>query len=200
MEEEHFQRSCIFIPCVPESIAGILVSPLTYEMELRLRSIKSPFFCGGVPSPADVAIFFWAVSEEYQRSLRVRWAVEHVSPWVATVLFNRTRRAFVRRLRKLDYLVAVKGIYRYINEAYSDSPSGGKSDSVSYYSEAAGLVILLADKCSMSRQEVMNLPIKIIWQLLRAIERKENPEAIQFNPSDKIRGEWLKQKNAEASK
>lgn len=193
---ENQQRAAAFIPGIPEVVAGIMVSPLTYEMELRLRAVRSPFFVGGLPNANDIAVFLWAVSEEYQRAIRMRWIVEHASPWLAGLLFDHSRRSFVKRLRRLDYLYALNAIRSYIKDAYADAPSGSSELPITYYSEAAGLFVLLSDKCNMSMGDVMGLPIKVVWQLLRAIERRENPAAIQFNPSDRIRGEWLDQRNS----
>ena len=196
VQAENQQRAAAFISGIPEVVAGIMVAPLTYEMELRLRAVRSPFFIGGLPNANDIAVFLWGVSEDYQRAIRLRGIVEHASPWLAGRLFNRARRAFIKRLRRLDYLTTLNAIRTYINDAYTDAPSGAGERSITYYSEAAGLFVLLSEKCSMSMRDVMELPIKVVWQLLRAIERRENPSAIHFNPSDRIRGEWLNQRNS----
>jgi hypothetical protein len=172
--KEKFLRNASFLSC-HEAILGVPVLPLTIRQLVALELIGSPFVCGGrPPNELDVAAFIWLCSPRYRAESKWRrW-------W------------FLRSIRKLDYLATVKAIVEHVNEAFSDMPGSSRVRHVtSYYSAVASLVDLLAAEYGWSEEKILALPLKRVFQYANAITRRRDPQAIMFNPSDRIKGDWL---------
>jgi hypothetical protein len=172
LEQEELQRSVAFLG-VTELICGVEVLPFSLAHLCRLQCVGSPFVSGGAHSPADVALFLWAVSPEYRPRSWFR------------------RYLFVRKLRGIPFAEAVKGITDYLNEAFQDH-TGGKSEgfSPSYWSGFASMVATLATEFHWSEADIMHMPLKRVWQYMRIVEKRHNPKAWFTNPSSKIRIQW----------
>ena len=98
VQRETDLRDAAFLP-VTDSICGVEVNQLTPFHLAALTLARSPFICGGMPFPRDIALFLWCVSPEYNpRAVVSRWL-------------------FIRRVAKLDYREAVEGVMRYVGEA-----------------------------------------------------------------------------------
>jgi hypothetical protein len=169
---ERFLRAASFV-ADREYICGVPVLPLSAWHVMALDTIGSPFVTqqAGVTAD-DVLNFLWIVSPKYRASaLDRRWF------WLT-------------RVRKLDAPKAVQAIADYVREAYGDSP-GGSGCGPSYYSAAAGLVDALASAYGWSEAELLRLPLKRAFQYAKAISTRLNPSAVMWNPSDRIKGDWL---------
>jgi hypothetical protein len=174
LEQEELQRNVAFLD-VPELICGIEVSPFTLNHLCRLQCISSPFVCGGVMSPADVALFLWAVSPEYHPKARLR------------------RWLFIRRARGLNYADTVKAIEQYLADAFADRTGGGsRGFSPPNWSGYASICASLAAEYGWSVSQIMAMPVKQVWQFLRIVERRTNPKATFSNRrSEAVRRDWL---------
>ena len=202
VEREQSERDLAFVEAVPQFICGVEVEPLTVQRHILLESCRNPLVCGGksIPHPLDVALFLWTVSPQYTAALRVRGFIEPFCRPLATWIFNRTRHRFARRVRKLDYWKAVQGCAAYLSAAWQDG-DGRKERSgdywhPSYYSNAAALVCDLSKAgLHFTEREFLNMPIKRLLQYRRRIMHLNNPNAIFFNPSDRVRRENYGRRN-----
>lgn len=172
---ERFNRDAAFAE-LPEAIEGIAVGPLNWLRFVRMVLVESPFVCGGQVTPVAVATALWLLSPEYHPNAPLR------------------RWRFLHKLRGHSYLKLCDGIESYIRDALADSPGGGESPSPSYYSALASQVDCLAHEYGWTAAEVLRLPFKQLFQLLRCIQARHGHDLF-FNPSDRVRGEWLKQQN-----
>lgn len=167
IEAEQHIRDSAFLP-LEEKILGFWVQPLTLRHVLTLGSIGSPFIRGGIPSPADAGAFMCIVGN--WRGFK-RWLM-------------------LRQLGRVNYRQIVEAIDEYVAESFQDAPPSNGVEDVSYYSFAAGLVDLFAKEYGWTEKDILDTSVKRLFQYLKAIARR-NGEKVFFNPSDRVRGEWL---------
>ncbi len=182
---------------LPDFICGIEVRPLSMRHLLYLRGIRSPFVSGGIPGPADVALFLWCVSPNHHAALRMRDALEPWIPRLARWLFNRVRRRFFVRCRKLHFAQTVEAIAQFVADARQDAPGEekGRGFEPSYYSSIAVVIRRMAQNYSLTQAAVIDMPLRCLYQHLRVLLHEVDEKAIFFNPSDKVRSAHLKKLN-----
>lgn len=171
IEKEQHIRDTSFLE-LPESLCGFDVSPLTLRHLLTLGAVGSPFIKGGHPMPYDVGVFMIIVGG-----------------WKG---FNRWLK--LRSLGRVSYMDAVQFIDDYVKESFQDAPGGSGVDSVSYYSFAASIVDVFGKEYSWTEAEILDTPLKRLFQYLKAISARHG-EKTMFNPSDKVRGDWMREVN-----
>jgi len=167
IEKEQHARDTAFLE-LPESVCGFDLKPLTLRHILTLGSIGSPFMRGGHPMPHDVGAFMCVVGG-----------------WQG---FNRWRK--LRKLGRVTFRDAIEQVDAFVKESFQDSPSGSEVESVSYYSFAASLVDLFGHEYGWAERNILDAPVKRLFQYVKAISRR-NGEKILFNPSDRVRREWM---------
>lgn len=174
LDRESAIRDAAFID-LPESICGVQVKPLTIRLFITLDGIGSPFVRGAAVEAADVARFLWAVSPLYSAT------------------DTEARAKFVRQCRKIIGIDAADAIRAYLDEAFMDAPASSESagEQAPFASWASSLVDFLANQYSWSEDEILDMPLKRAWQYVRRIQKRSNPSKTLFNPSDKVRGDWL---------
>lgn len=174
LARERFIRASCFV-ADREYICGVPVLPLNIWHVVALDAIDSPFVKrSDALTATDILNFMWLIQPNYSASrLDKRWF------WVT-------------RLRSLPAEKTIRAIVGYITEAYSDSPGGeAGAHAVSYYSSAAALVDCLAKEYGWSEAEIMRIPLKRAFQYSKLILHRLNPKAPLWNPSDKVKGDWL---------
>lgn len=171
IEAEQHIRDTSFL-ALPESVCGFDVKPLTLRHVLTLGAVGSPFMRGGHPMPHDVGAFMCIVGE-----------------WSG---FNRWRN--LRKLGRLAFLDAVASVDSFVKESFQDSPGGSGVEGVSYYSFAASIVDLFGREYGWREADILDAPVKRLFQYLKAISRR-NGETVLFNPSDRIRSQWMEKVN-----
>ena len=168
IEQEQHIRDTSFL-ALPESVCGFDVKPLTLRHVLTLGAIGSPFMRGGYPMPHDVGAFLCLVGE-----------------WSG---FSRWRN--LRKLGSSDVRNSIEQVESFVKESFQDSPGGGGDiESQSYYSFAASLVDLFGHEYGWSEADILDAPTKRLFQYVKAISRRSG-ETVLFNPSDRVRGEWM---------
>jgi len=178
VERETAIRNQAFLD-FPESICGIEVKPLTLRRMLLLESVGSPFICGGMVTPYHVGAFFLAMTDAKGFA---RWRL-------------------LRRVGLLKTEDAIEGIKAFLDESLQDSPpKRNTGETASYYSATSAIVDVFASEYGWSRSEVLDDPVKRVFQYLKAIQRRNNPQAIQFNPSGRIICKYLEEQNALAGR
>lgn len=172
IEEEQHVRDTSFLD-IPERIACFDVNPITLSHILALGSVGSPFIRGGIPSPVDAAAFLCVVGD--WRGFK-RWVM-------------------LRQVKRTDFLSLVMAIDDYMKESFQDSPATSGDGGVSYYSFAASIVDCFAKEYGWNERDILRIPVKRLFQYVKAIARR-NGETMLFNPSDKVRGDWLRMVNS----
>lgn len=177
---EQKDRSLAFLE-LPEDIAGVICEPLTPLRLEWLEAGQNPFICGGYITTAVVMQFLWIVNAGFN-TLRL------------------CRDDFMEAHLSVNYSQAVKDIESYLDRAFLDSPQG--SDSTRYYASSADLIFAMQrDPFRWSYSRVMNSPLRVIYQLLKADARSREIVVINRR-SQKIECDWLadQQKKLDASK
>ena len=186
VQKENIQRDLAFLALgdtsglYAETIAGISVRPLTTRHLLALTVADSCFVTG---KPFDGQTAFG----ELVKLLRVI-AVPVKRRWWQRALTNRQENeriiatAFSGNIeRDLD---AVKA---YFEEAFADVPvANGDHDTRKYYSTAAFICYFMGRELHVPMEQSLDVPLKVVWQIMKVHQRRENPDAILFNPSDSL--------------
>jgi hypothetical protein len=176
VEREGGRRDEAFldVDCI---VGGIRVQPLTAERFLILDGIRSPFVCGTVPKPEDVAILLWVCSSGFSTTDR------------------KARGRFIKECRKVKFEQSCKDAVKYISDAFADSPGGGEPSSQPCCSWCAAIVDIIASEYHWSERDILKVPLRRLFQYIRMITLRNNPKAIFFNESERIRSAWLAEQN-----
>lgn len=177
VNRENESRDLAFLD-VPESICGIDILQMTPRHLVMLDRSNNPFLF--TPAPVDpdlfpqLVVFLWALSPDYVMGE------------------GAAKTKFVKSCRKLKFISTVQAVETYVKETFQDAPTREESNGYapSYTSFVASLVDLLASEYGWSEAEIFNMPLKRIFQYLRRIEIRHGAK-VMFNPSDKIKGDWL---------
>lgn len=173
IERETASRNQSFLG-LQETLCGVSVNPMTLRTLLLLNESGNVFVVGGLPTPADVGAFIVANSGKKGFG---RWKL-------------------LRRIGKIQYEKAIEQIKAFMDETFQDAPasSGGKP-TTSYFSSAAAIVDVMACEYGWAERDILDAPLKRLFQYIKAISKRNNPQAILFNPSDKIKGRYLAEIN-----
>ena len=176
VEAETTARDIAFLDA-PDVVCGKPVRKMTIPDVIMLDGLASPFVCGGrQPTPDDVVTFLWVMNPKRTRSRFKQWM-------------------FSRSCRGMSYGKAVIAIREIVDEAFLDAPGGGSGERMTYYSWVATLVDRFAFEYGWTRSEVLSVPLAQLFQLLKALTRRNNPKAVFFNKSMEIRAKWLEEVN-----
>jgi hypothetical protein len=178
---------------IAEKLCGIPVGPLTFQAYLQLDRIGSPFVCGGMPLPHDVAFFLFRLSPAYERARAAKLAAER-DPTVAdrilrprysrlsaarrgTDAFVMVRREFIEQVRKVSLSAAVRAIRRFMRRMLLDRPAYSSSSNASSdpadTSWAADVIHMIATAYHWPRADILALPMPEVFQALRNIRRDQ---------------------------
>jgi hypothetical protein len=170
-----------------ESICGVEVKAYTprHDLILGWNGLRSPFLGGDWPKTdrellLAIRAFLWTVSPQFGKGpLKQLWLF-----W---------------RIRKLDARKVVNDIQRYLSEAYSDAPASSGPGSPQFNSWFSDICDLFWFEYSAHRNEIIDMPMKQIFQLCKSMKARKKPDCHLFKPSDRIIGEWLKEQNAKSA-
>ena len=165
LASEQEDRALVFLG-VKETICGIECEPLTPRRVEWLRLAKSPFIVGGKVGPIEIAQFLWIVSKSF-------------------VPNKEKRNDFLQSALSVEVSKAREEIEEYLDRAYLDA-MGGNSNSRPCVSACASYALALAgEPFRMGWQEVLDTPIAVIFQLLKAKDMSEG-RAVINKRSDKV--------------
>lgn len=182
VERENNVRDNAFLG-IAEKICGIEVFSMTPRHFLILDGIGSPFVTGGSILPEEVVRFLWIMSPRFR-------IVRSFHDWIA-------RWRFAASCRKLNWETSIKAIFAYLEETFMDRPGANSaSNSVgSNWSWLAAMVDAIARNYHWSEETILNTPLKRLFQYRKIISMANDPNAIHFNPRDKVIGEYLRKIN-----
>lgn len=205
IEKEKTARDADFLN-VSTSIGSFEVVPMTLRHLCLLRVMRSPFIAGGIPKPADVAAFLMVMSPEFKMSAsnrqrraflrRCRHFMPLPVPWLHTPRamrrYHRRSQIHIERAAKI-----IDACRQFVRDTFEEVPPrpatvGFKPD---YYSSAVSFCAALGREYGWSQSEVLNMPLRLVFQYNNEIREYRDPKAVMFNPSDRIAAQWLAEKN-----
>ena len=208
VEKEQFIRDAAFQP-VNEFLGGFEVRPMTLRQYLLLRLAKSPLLVESVtPTPVQLAAFLWLLSPAYepkfsrakrQFNRRTRLFLPPPKPLLPT------KRAMARWERKVqahffNFTTILAQAREYVAHTMMDRPPVPSTmvneEEPDYYSDAAYLCGLFAREYGWPENDVLEKPLSRLFQYLNEIRRAHGAK-VMFNPSDKVKGDWLWSRNQE---
>lgn len=99
-------------------------------------------------------------------------------------------------------LAAMTLVSEALKEEFRDAPVGGsKRDRKTPITSLAGTIIdMLASEYGWTLEQIMDLPVRAAWVLIRAIIKRKDPDTLLGNPTDRIIVEWLTEINTKDAK
>jgi len=195
LSKERFIRDAAFLG-VTETVAGFELKPFSLRSYLLLRALKHPLLYGELPTPVELAQFLWMNSAEYSLSAKSRLRfLKRCRSFVPEPPFIFKTKRYERKLRESieRYAETLKAVRSYLEESTMDTPprkerQGFKPD---YYSEVAFWVSLF--RYQYTPDQVLEMPMKCLYQFLNEARERTETKPVMFNPSDKVRGDYLMQ-------
>lgn len=181
VEKETDARDLAFLD-LTTTVCGVELVPMTMLRYARLSGVGSPFLSGGAPDMQDVMLFLWGMSADYSSDVSKRGA------FMAKVFST-------GKAPELE--AATVEIMRFIETAFQDAPGSSSTSqgrSPSYTSWIASYVDMIASAYHWTEETILSLPLSRLWQYVRRIEMRLGQRTF-WNPSDKVRGEWLRTVN-----
>lgn len=199
VEKEREQRESSFT-CLNEFLCGIEVLPLSVWHMVILSAVKSPFIFGREASITKAEQFLWIVSPQYRAAISLN---NRLSPWlpkIASYILARKKKQFAKITRCIQMADAdiILAVETFVMNAFRDC-AGGDSNSFnpSYYCAPAAIIAELTSALHFSRDQILALPIKEVFQYQRWLRGQRDPKSLflLINESDKVRSKWLAEQN-----
>lgn len=166
------------------SICGIRIHHVTPYLLARLFRMETPYMGGsGEYTEAETIRFLWAMSVEFSTDAGVR------ELFIAKV---------VKRLSETGYAQAEQEIEDFLTATFLDAPMGGVDSAPVVSSPAWMIHKMMKQYPQMTRQDASNTPIALIYQFMRCEAREKGD--ILYNPSDKLKADWMAGVRAEWEK
>jgi hypothetical protein len=181
VQRENQRRDAAFLN-LPAHICGIDIRQMTLRDFIILDGMDCPFLRGKIPLPHELRFFLWFMSEDYRHgSIIRRWWFYRVT--LRKILFN--------------YKEAVERIYEYMDATFQDS--GGKGSGIkSYTGYPSAWVDMFEVEYGWPEEKTLSYPLRKLHQRARNMRMRHDPQAILFNPSDKLISRYLQEKNRAA--
>lgn len=202
LKRERQVRDEAFLEGMPEDIAGIPVATITLRHLHWLTMMRNGFF---VPCTFD------DYAEQIEHAQQALWVLSpglllpnarqpYSSAYRLRSAFAKTRAA-IRFICK-DPRRIIPALNDYIEEAFFDNPFKGtdKDDGIGHSHPAiiaSILDVFAAGGYSWTRDEILDTPLKQIWQLCRLTIKRLNPDSPCPNPSDILKVEAVHKQNME---
>ena len=134
--------------------------------------------------------FKWSANEWKTIDYCRIWLIWHDAVGPNVGLFRKWR--VLRSFRKRP-LTATRLLHEALMVEFCDCPpSPSRPDASAPITSMSGcLVDLLCSEYGWSIEYALNLPMRLVWQLVRAIMKRRDPDVPIGNQSDRILSEWL---------
>jgi hypothetical protein len=200
-----------------ESVGPFDLVPMTLRHWMLLRTMGNPLVRQGdgarAPTPDELRDFLWVLSPQFRpvgietkqqarakrafrrRCKKVFYPPKYLALWDTA----RARARHVRKLARCQSVAAdiIDAAKAYVAETMQDRPQqqGLTRWDPDYYSDAAFFCARFGREYGWSQEETLNTPLKRIWQYLNEMRRHYDAKVPLFNPSDKVRADWMRQMN-----
>lgn len=204
--QERVARDAAFLGTT-ENVAGYELRPMTLPDYLILRLAGNALLREEPASPEELGAFLWLLSVDYHPRAgrrrrrfmrRCREFCEPAPPWLPTrgarARWLRRKRQALRRAAEV-HLAAEE----FVREACQDRPPSRRGSGFvpSYYSDAVYWCALLGREFGYSVEQVMRMPLKMVFGFVVEIQEHSGSKTPLTNPSDRFRAKWLAEKNRE---
>jgi hypothetical protein len=159
-------------------LCGYKVAPMSFRHLILYLLSSDPWICGGIPDEFDLARFLWIATDRYKVKDSLRSFLEELQK---------------RGITEKDFTE----VSEYVEECLQDSPAGsGEEPGSEYASFGAHVIDRLASQYGWTRAEVVEVPVRLLFQLLAICKHRESGEKpVHISRADKVRGEYLKELN-----
>lgn len=178
VKRENDVRDASFLD-LTTNICGVEIRQMTPRDLIILDGIGNPLVSGRIPTVEQLAQFLWLLSPKFK--LNSKWA-----QW-----------RFGASIRNLNYIEAVQACHKYLNETFQDSPASSGRHTMPYASWCAHLIVDLGSPADA--QKILNTPLRQLFQFRNVIRRRNDPDCPMHNPSDKVKGDYIRLMNARQS-
>ena len=173
---------------IPETVCGVKLRPLTLRDVTILQEAGIAFFDESAEAldavVSSVMLLWWQWAERPERPT------------------DRQKRRFASRIGRLPAESVRDEVGEWIQWQFADSPpsqTGRKGTPPPIASFAVSITDAVASRCSWPRNEILNTPLTILWQHLKLSVAAADPKSPRFNPSDKVKNDYLKKMAEEAN-
>jgi hypothetical protein len=181
-----------------ESIAGFEVHMMNLRHYTALRIAKNPFVLRGEPGVAHLIQFIWTVSVDYRPSRKhyVKWVKNSglIDPAPPRIRHWSLLNRWANRMSECLTLQveAAKGVHQYLSETFQDRPpvKAGEGFNESFYSDACFWSATLAREYGVPLMDVLEMPLKQIFQYLKEIKDHHGKRDTLTNPSRELIAQW----------
>jgi hypothetical protein len=163
------------------TIGSFKVRQMTPYHYIALELLGNAFVCGGVPDVTSLAEFLWILNNDYRKPQRL----VKLRNW----MFGRK----LRKSFKKDIDQMLKDVHQYLEYTNFDQPMSqqDKKPKEPYTSWIATYVHILCSKYTLTPEQVVHMPIRQIFQLVRA-NQIENDVPMMNYLSEKAKQEMRK--------
>lgn len=155
-------------------------------VEIRQMTPRDLIILEGIGNPVAQKVRF--SKEDVFDFLRVMSVHYRPGAW-----FNAWR--IKRAVNHMDAKDAIPALIKYLDATFQDSPSGGGAG-IPYAGWCAYYADIFGSEYGWPMERTLSTKLKVLYQLLKCIRRRHDPECILMNPSDKIKGDALRLKQA----
>lgn len=182
IDQEQTRRNLAFADTLLP-VGGVWVKQFNPFHWVSLGLVRSPFLGGDrgdAFSTVSVLEFLWVCSPQYQPGA-----------------FWRQLWFYVRHYRSIRPATAL-AVFDYLEAAFQDAPATqrGQADRRSYYAGVTSLCDFFAAEYGWDDSQTMQKPIARLFQYFNCVRKRKDPQAIMFNPSDRVRGQAQHQRNS----
>ncbi len=204
--EERTIRDAAFLG-ITESIGAFEVVPMTLRQHAILRVMRHPLLGKEMPSPVDLANFLWLLSPGF--TPQNTWAKRRFMRLCRRTFFPprylpliNTAWARARHHRKHDARMAVAAeivtkARAYVAETMQDKPPSVQTVGFEpeYFSDAAHFCASFGREYGWSQEEVLEMPLKRVFQYCNELKLHHGSKIPLCNPSDRVRSAWMREHN-----
>ena len=206
VQRQRLNRDASFLS-VTRSVSGYELVPLTpYHLNI-LNVMGNPLPGGGEVSPLQLAAFLWVLSPGFsendprarQRFLkRCREFTPPPRPFFKFGLrMELYQLKFEQRIQRAKTIL--DACREYLKDTFQDRPVFPKNKigkSLESYTDPISFCALLAREYGWGEQYILHLPLTRIFQYVIEIRSHHDPDFVPTNPSDEIKGAWLREINS----
>lgn len=174
-------------------ICGFKVRNLTVRDYVLLDRYCSPFINRTVPTMEDLAFFLWVLSPVFGLwGYGVGWRQHFptVRIFLAYLHGRKVRKAFGKNIPETSE-PAVVACFDYINKVFFDSPPSLGTGGESCICYLVGWFDALQSEYHISSESIWEMGLAELFQRLKAISHRRNPDQPNFNPNTDAVKAWV---------
>lgn len=183
-EKTKRERDLFWSSATVDYVCGLPTRPLTMRAVVDLTMAGNALFNSSEPAFGDLAALLWRLSPCYGK----RFQAWH--KWRLT-----------RRLKKIGRNRVYYGVLEFLDSSYRETAENtkgakGEDNGLPRLNPTAAIIDALCNQYGMSQDAVLDMPLANVWQLLRCINTRTNPDYRAKSVSHDLRSKYLEELNA----